>query len=70
MSTQNTKLIEYVVSDCRSEEGITIGLIDTIINSSRILAKRPLDSDYIKSALKDLSQDEDLKFILNYLNDV
>jgi hypothetical protein len=53
------KLIE-----CKSEEGITIGLIDAIISIARILKDRDLSSNDIKEALLDLKADSDLKFIL------
>lgn len=47
--------------DCRSEEGITIGLIDSIISICRILARRDLEqTDNIKEALIDLAHDEDV----------
>jgi hypothetical protein len=51
-------------TDCRTEEGITIGLIDSIIIISRILAKRKLNTPQIQEALKDLGSDEDLESIL------
>ena len=51
--------------DCRSEEGITIGLIDAIISISRILSKRNLETEQIKQALADLKSDEDLSSILS-----
>lgn len=59
------KRITEIYSDCRSEEGITIGLVDALISISRILSKRDLNSPQIKEALKDLVGDEDLKFILS-----
>ena len=52
-------------SDCRSEDGITIGLIDTIINSARLLRDRKLDSKDVLEALKDLDCDEDLEYVLH-----
>lgn len=54
-----------IVTDCRSEEGITVGLIDSLIAVARIAAKRPLDSPAIQEALQDLASDEDIKFLLN-----
>ncbi|WP_336704407.1 hypothetical protein [Chryseobacterium indologenes] len=55
-----------MIVDCRTEEGVTIGLIDAIIAISRVLAKRNLNqTEEIKEALKDLIGDEDLSFILN-----
>lgn len=57
------------MSDCRSEDGVTIGLIDSIIYICRILAKRDMDSTEIKEALKDLGDDEDFQKVLtNMLN--
>lgn len=52
--------MDVISSDCRTEEGITIGLIDAIISISRILAKRDLTSENIKQVLLDLQCDEDL----------
>lgn len=54
-----------IETDCRSEIGITVGLIDTLINTARILRERDLNSLEIKEAIKDLQQDEDIKYILN-----
>jgi len=51
--------------DCRSEEGITISLIDALITQCRILRHRNLDSSNVKEALKDLQADNDLKYLLN-----
>lgn len=49
---------------CRSEEGITVGLIDSIISISRILAKRSFENRDVVEAFKDLADDEDLKTII------
>jgi len=51
--------------DCRSEEGITIGLIDGIISIARVLAKRDIHDPAVKEALMDLCMDEDLSKIMN-----
>lgn len=56
------------IIDCRSEKGITIGLIDSIISICRILKDRNLNHEEVKEALKDLKSDEDLKFILEHVN--
>lgn len=53
------------MTDCRSEVGITVGLIDSIIFISRILRHRDLSNEEVIEALKDLSNDSDLKYILN-----
>lgn len=50
---------------CRSEEGITIGLIDAVISICRILANRDFSSVQVQEALKDLVEDEDLEKVLN-----
>lgn len=46
-------------TDCRSEEGITVGLIDAIITLFRVLRRRDLSGLAITEALKDLANDED-----------
>lgn len=61
---------EIVVSDCREEHGITIGAIDSIITLARLIVHRNFENPNIKSALRDLQSDEDLKYILNYPTDV
>lgn len=57
-------------TDCDSEEGITVGLIDSIISISKVLSRR-LDgnalSDAIHEALKDLMDSKDLKAVLDTL---
>lgn len=47
-------------TDCRTDEGVTVGLIDTIINSARLLATRNLDHPAIVEAIKDLCGDSDV----------
>ncbi len=44
-------------SDCRSEDGITVGLIDAIITMSRLLIGRNWDSYAVIEAFKDLHSD-------------
>lgn len=51
--------------NCRTDDGVTVGLIDGIIAIARVLAKRDLSSQGIKEALLDLQQDEDIAFLLN-----
>jgi len=57
-------------TDCRSETGITVSLIDSLISISRVLAPRLKKikgrelSKPILEALDDLYQDEDLLYIL------
>lgn len=52
-------------TDCRSDDGVTIGLIDSLIFISRVLAERDLtDNENVKEALKDLNDDEDFNVII------
>ncbi|NCN07516.1 hypothetical protein GW933_02370 [Candidatus Falkowbacteria bacterium] len=50
--------------DCRSEDGITVGLIDALISIARILSKRDFQPVTVQEALKDLADDEDIDMIL------
>lgn len=52
--------------DCRSEEGVTIGLIDSLITQARLLSGRSLDTENIQEALNDLRADADIKKIFLY----
>jgi hypothetical protein len=63
-SVMENKNINQTQTDCRDEVGITVGLIDAIISIARILSKRDLIDSSIKEALKDLSSDEDVDFII------
>ena len=56
-------MAEHVV-DCRSEDGVTIGLIDGIIAIARVLKHRNLSSPAVVEALEDLNTDEDISYIL------
>lgn len=51
-------------TDCRSEEGVTVGLIDSLIFICRVLAKRNLAKKAVREALLDLSEDEDVNTVL------
>jgi transcriptional regulator with XRE-family HTH domain len=59
------KTTNTTYSDCGSENGITIGLIDGIITICRVLAPRDFNDKDVQEALKDLSTDDDLNYILN-----
>lgn len=54
----------FVMTDCRSDDGVTVGLIDGIISSARVLAKRDLSPPAVAEALKDLRADEDVAQLL------
>lgn len=51
--------------ECRSQEGITVGLLDSLIAIARIAAHRDLTTPHVVEALHDLVVDEDIKTILN-----
>ena len=50
--------------DCRSPEGVTVGLIDAIISIARIVATRDLKNPDVQEALKDFAQDENVQEII------
>lgn len=52
-------------TDCRTDIGVTVGLIDGIIAIARVLAKRDLSSLEVREALSDLRADEDIAQLLN-----
>lgn len=59
-------MTDLPILDCRSEEGITVGLIDALISIGRILSKRDLNSSqHVKEALKDFVVDTDMCLILS-----
>ena len=50
--------------DCRSPEGVTVGLIDGIIAAARVLRGRDLEHPAVREALADLAEDEDVAALL------
>lgn len=52
------------VLDCRSEEGITVGLVDALITTARVLATRDLSLPAVREALADLRDDESVAAVL------
>ncbi|MBX4189829.1 hypothetical protein KW791_00825 [Candidatus Parcubacteria bacterium] len=56
--------IKHTSTDCRDEDGITVGLVDSIISIARILVKRDLASPAVSEALKDLQNDEDVSKVV------
>lgn len=52
-------------TECRSEEGITEGLIDSLIFILRVLVTRDLTTNEAQAALTDLAEDPDLRTVLN-----
>lgn len=65
---ENTTSLQIVSTDCRTELGITVGAIDAIISLARLLRHRDLDSYEVREALMDLKHDEDLRYILEFLD--
>lgn len=57
------------VGDCRSEIGVTVGLIDSIISVARVLRRRDFNATSIHEALLDLRSDEDVQFLLDRKSD-
>lgn len=53
-------------TDCRSDVGITVGLIDGIITICRVLVGRNLDNPAIAEALDDLTNDESVVQIFGF----
>lgn len=53
------------ITDCRTENGKTVGIIDTIINCAHILIERKLDNKEVQEALTDLYRDPELLKIMN-----
>lgn len=54
----------HTETDCRSNVGITVGLIDSLITMSRVLRTHDFTAPEVKEALKDLQNDHDLKYLL------
>lgn len=56
-------------TDCRSEDGVTVGLIDSLIFIARVLSKRNLTSLEVKEALADFQSDEDIALLFKAASD-
>lgn len=56
--------------ECRSEEGITIGLIDTILLCASVLGSRELNTPEIQEALRDLHCSPELFALLHKAEEV
>ncbi len=54
-------------TDCRSNTGITVGVIDAIITLCRFLKGRDMDTLEIVEALKDIGNDEDFSRLLHHI---
>lgn len=70
MSTANEREPVSTSTDCRSYEGVNVGLIDSIITACRVLAKRQLYGHAVTEALNDMRADRDvLKIVANFKDD-
>lgn len=52
-------VMSEIHTDCRAEEGVTVGLIEALISICRVLRHRDLSAGVVKESLVDLAQDED-----------
>ncbi|MEU8196353.1 hypothetical protein AB0C10_21455 [Microbispora amethystogenes] len=52
-------------TDCRTPDGVTVGLVDGIIATARVLRERDLTSPAVREALRDLAEDEDVSSLLS-----
>lgn len=50
--------------DCKSPEGITIGLIDALMTIAAVIRERDITAEITQEALQDLSQDRDLRALI------
>lgn len=50
--------------DCRSPEGVTVGLIDGIIATARVLRVRDTSHPAVVEALRDVAADEDVAWLI------
>lgn len=50
--------------DCKSDVGLTVTLIDSIMATATILLGRDLRAPAVQEALKDLKHDQDLRVLL------
>lgn len=53
--------------DCRSETGITVGIIDGIITFCHLLKERDLSAPEVKEALIDMTWDDGFDKVLDFL---
>jgi len=56
-------------TSCRSDEGITVGLVDSFITNLRLFKDRDLTSQSIQEALLDVADDPDFQYFLDALED-
>ena len=59
----NEFIVEKEIS-CRSDEGITVGLVDSFITNLRLLKSRNLKPNSVQEALLDIGDDPDFDYFL------
>lgn len=52
-----------MITDCRSEEGITVGVIDALITLVYLLRNRDTSPPVVKEALRDLGASEEFHYL-------
>lgn len=62
--------MEQTYSDCKTENGITIGLVDAVISILRVLSPRDLTHPYVVAALTDLKGDPDYAKLVETLSTI
>lgn len=55
---------EVVKTDCQTETGITVGLIDTLLTVSNVLSRRDCTTPEAQAALRDLQSNAQLRALL------
>lgn len=60
MATSN----KVTITDCRTEEGVTVGLIDSLMSIAQAILDRGVRSVAGQEALKDLQSNEALRLLL------
>lgn len=51
-------------TDCRTSDGVTVGLVDAVISIARVLRHRDLTPSAVVEALRDLASDEDTEWLI------
>lgn len=65
IATQESVAEGVATTDCRSAEGITVGLIDGMIAMARIIESRSKDSHAVRQALEDFGSDGSIHSMLS-----
>ncbi len=71
---QTVRAREFIIIkeqiSCRSEEGITIGIIDSFINGLRLFKDRDLKPKSVQEALLDIGDDPDFDYFLSEIEKI